>query len=87
MEKQDLKTRTPDELVKMLGDLRKEQLNLRFQKGAGQLESTARIREVRRTIARIKTFLNAAKTGEKQGTPASGAATGKKKTAAKKKAA
>lgn len=84
MEKQDLKTRTPDELVKMLGDLRKEQLNLRFQKGAGQLESTARIREVRRTIARIKTFLKA---GEKQGTPASGAVTGKKKTAAKKKAA
>ncbi len=86
MEKQDLKTRTPDELVKMLGDLRKEQMNLRFQKSAGQLESTARIREVRRTIARVKTFLSAAKTGGKQGASAPGAS-GKKKTAAKKKVA
>lgn len=86
MEKQDIKTRTPDELVKMLGDLRKEQFNLRFQKGAGQLENTARIREVRRTIARIKTFLNAAKVGGETGRAAA-AGTAKKKPAAKKKAA
>ena len=40
-----------DELIK----LKKEQFNLRFQQATGQLENTARIREVRRTIARIKT--------------------------------
>lgn len=89
MEKQDLKTRTPDELVKMLGDLRKEQLNLRFQKSAGQLENASRIREVRRTIARVKTLLNAARTeGKKTSQRAkSASAPAKKKPAAKKKAA
>ncbi len=43
-----------DELVK----LKKEQFNLRFQQATGQLENTARIREVRRTIARIQTINN-----------------------------
>ena len=43
-----------DELVK----LKKEQFNLRFQQATGQLENTARIREIRRTIARIKTLNN-----------------------------
>lgn len=43
-----------DELIK----LKKEQFNLRFQQATGQLENTARIREVRRTIARIKTINN-----------------------------
>ncbi len=43
-----------DELVK----LKKEQFNLRFQQATGQLENTARIREVRRTIAQIKTLNN-----------------------------
>ena len=42
-----------DELVK----LRKEQFNMRFQKATGQLEKTARIRSVRRSIARINTIL------------------------------
>ena len=41
-----------------IGELRKESLNLRFQKSSGQLEKTARIRVVRRQIARIKTVLN-----------------------------
>ena len=41
-----------------IGELRKESLNLRFQKSSGQLEKTARIRMVRRQIARIKTVLN-----------------------------
>tara|TARA_B100001248_G_C27155699_1_gene351135 strand:+ start:237 stop:437 length:201 start_codon:yes stop_codon:yes gene_type:complete len=41
-----------------IGELRKESLNLRFQKSSGQLEKTARIRAVRRQIARIKTVLN-----------------------------
>ena len=41
-----------------IGELRKESLNLRFQKSSGQLEKTARIRAVRRQIARIKTAIN-----------------------------
>ena len=57
MKAEDLKTKTVDELVKLLLEKRKEQLNLRFQKSGGTLERTHEIREVRRTIARIKTFL------------------------------
>lgn len=53
----DLRQKSADELKKELVGLRKEQFNLRFQKATGQLEGTARIREVRRTIARIKTLL------------------------------
>jgi large subunit ribosomal protein L29 len=54
-------------LIERLLGLKKEQFNLRFQKATGQLEGTARIREVRRDIARVKTVLReqaiAAKTG------------------------
>lgn len=57
MKAEDLNTKTHDELQKLLLDMRKEQFNLRFQKTGGQLENTARIRQVRRDIARIKTFL------------------------------
>ena len=52
-----LKTSVSD-LKNKIADLRKESLNLRFQKSSGQLEKTARIRLVRRQIARIKTVLN-----------------------------
>ena len=52
----DLKTRTDDQLNEQLGDLKREQFNLRFQSATNQLEKPARIREVRRTIARIKTL-------------------------------
>ncbi|MDH3228230.1 MAG: 50S ribosomal protein L29 [Alphaproteobacteria bacterium] len=55
----DLRQKTPDELKDQLLGLRKEAFNLRFQKATGQLENTARVREVRRDIARIKTILNA----------------------------
>ncbi len=48
---------TPDELKDRLLQLRKEQFNLRFQKASGQLEKTARIKEVRKDIARLKTIL------------------------------
>ena len=48
---------TPDQLNDTLVSLKKEQFNLRFQKATGQLESTARVRQVRREIARIKTVL------------------------------
>ncbi len=57
MKAADLKSKSPDELKESLLDLRKEQFNLRFQKASGQLENTARVRLVRRGIARIKTLL------------------------------
>ena len=56
MNAEDLRARTTDELTDQLASLKKEQFNLRFQKATGQLEKTARIREVRRDIARIKTI-------------------------------
>ena len=51
----DLRAMTADQLQDELLKLKKEQFNLRFQKATGQLENTARVREVRRDIARIKT--------------------------------
>jgi large subunit ribosomal protein L29 len=53
----DVRTKTPDELSTLLLDLRKEQFNLRFQRATGQAEGTARIRQVRREIARVKTIM------------------------------
>tara|TARA_R110002167_G_scaffold82351_1_gene224698 strand:+ start:568 stop:762 length:195 start_codon:yes stop_codon:yes gene_type:complete len=57
MKAQELLGKTSDELNAQLIDLRKEQFNLRFQRASGQLENTARVRAVRRDIARIKTVL------------------------------
>jgi large subunit ribosomal protein L29 len=53
----DVRARTPDELAASLLDLRKEQFNLRFQRAVGQTEGQARMRQVRREIARVKTIL------------------------------
>ena len=53
----ELKTKSTDELSALLAGLKKEQFNLRFQQASGQLENTARVRQVRRDIARIKTIL------------------------------
>jgi large subunit ribosomal protein L29 len=53
----DLRTRTDDELRDQLRDLKKEALNLRFQRASGQLEATGRVRQVRRDIARINTVM------------------------------
>ncbi|MEO5338202.1 MAG: 50S ribosomal protein L29 [Magnetospirillum sp. WYHS-4] len=53
----DLRTKTDDELKDSIRNLRKEAFNLRFQRASGQLENTARVRQVRRDIARIKTVL------------------------------
>ncbi len=58
MKAEDLKTKTEDELKKLLLEQRKAQLNMRFQRTNGTLENTAEMRKTRRTIARIKTFLN-----------------------------
>ena len=57
MKASDLRTKTVDELTDSLMNLRKERFNLRFQKASGQLENTARARQVRRDIARVKTIL------------------------------
>ncbi len=57
----DLRGRTPDELTDQVETLGKEIFNLRFQRASGQLENTARVRQARRDIARIKTIL-----GERQ---------------------
>ena len=54
----DLIKSNTNDLKSKLGELRKESLNLRFQKSSGQLEKTARVRVVRRQIARIKTAIN-----------------------------
>ena len=53
----DLRTKTADELNVQLLTLKKEQFNLRFRRASGQLENTARVGQVRRDIARIKTIL------------------------------
>ena len=57
MKIQDLRTKSPDQLKGELTALKKEAFNLRFRKASGQLENTARVRQVRRDIARIKTIL------------------------------
>ena len=52
----DLKQKTDDQLQQQLGDLKREQFNLRFQSATNQLEKPSRVKVVRRTIARIKTL-------------------------------
>ena len=54
----DLRTKTADELNDQLLTLKKEQFNLRFRRASGQLENTARMRQVRRNAARVLTILN-----------------------------
>ncbi len=52
----DLQAMSPDQLTDELLNLKKEQFNLRFQGATGQLENVARVREVRRDIARVRTL-------------------------------
>ena len=52
----DLKVKTDDQLQQQLIELKREQFNLRFQAATNQLEKPSRVREVRRTIAQIKTL-------------------------------
>ena len=54
--KDELKVKTDDQLQQQLLELKREQFNLRFQSATNQLEKPSRVREVRRTIARIKTL-------------------------------
>ena len=55
---EELKSRTDDQLVEQLAELKREQFNLRFQAATNQIEKPSRVREVRRTIARIRTLQN-----------------------------
>jgi large subunit ribosomal protein L29 len=56
MKASEVKQMTDDQLKDELLKLKKEQFNLRFQKASGQIENTARVRQIRRDIARIKTL-------------------------------
>ncbi|MGB3454829.1 MAG: 50S ribosomal protein L29 [Litorimonas sp.] len=58
MKVEELRQLSDDQLADTLLTLKKEQFNLRFQDATGQLQSTARVREVRRAVARIKTLQN-----------------------------
>lgn len=65
MKAADLRLKTDDELSDQLVHLRKEAFNLRFQQASGQLENTARRRQVRRDIARVKFVLDARRASTK----------------------
>ena len=56
-ELKELKSSNPQELIAKLGDLNAELFNLRFQLATGQLENHMRIREVKKSIAQIKTII------------------------------
>ncbi|HBR64093.1 MAG: 50S ribosomal protein L29 [Rhodobacteraceae bacterium] len=57
MNAQELRDKTPDQLREELSNLKKEAFNLRFQQATGQLENTARMRSVKRDVARVRTVL------------------------------
>ncbi len=70
MNAQELRDKSADQLNEQLSDLKKEAFNLRFQQATGQIENTARMRTVKRDVARVKTILNekaAAAAGEVKG--------------------
>jgi large subunit ribosomal protein L29 len=67
---EDLRAKTEDQLNDQLTELKREQFNLRFQAATNQLERPARIREVRRTIAQIKTLQTERTKSEKSGSAA-----------------
>ena len=56
MKVEDIRAMSPDQMDDEVLKLKKERFNLRFQRATGQLENTARVRQVRRDIARIKTI-------------------------------
>ncbi|MCT4611661.1 MAG: 50S ribosomal protein L29 [Pelagimonas sp.] len=58
MNAKELMEKTPDQLRDELVQLKKEAFNLRFQQATGQLENTARMRQVKRDVARVNTVLN-----------------------------
>ncbi len=64
---EEVRNLTLDQLTDELIKLKREQFNLRFQKATAQLNNTARVRDVRRTIARIKTVERQKRSAEAQG--------------------
>jgi len=64
MKAAELREKSRDELDKVLGELLKEQFNLRMQQGTGQLSRPSRVKEVRKDIARVKTIMNEIKAGD-----------------------
>ena len=58
MDANELREKNPDQLQEELVSLKKEAFNLRFQQATGQIENTARMRQVRRNVARVNTILN-----------------------------
>ena len=65
----DLNVKTDDQLQQQLLELKREEFNLRFQSATNQLEKPSRVREVRRTIARIKTLQTDRAKAQKAGAP------------------
>ncbi|WP_416878773.1 50S ribosomal protein L29 [Litorimonas sp.] len=65
MKATDVRAMSADQLNDELLKLKKEQFNLRFQDATGQLEKTARVRQVRRDIARVKTIMAENKSAKK----------------------
>jgi large subunit ribosomal protein L29 len=58
MDAKELREKTSDQLNEELETLKKEGFNLRFQQATGQVENTARMRQARREVARVKTIIN-----------------------------
>ena len=58
MDANELREKNPDQLQEELVSLKKEAFNLRFQQATGQIENTARMRQVRRSVARVNTILS-----------------------------
>ena len=81
MKAADIRLMTSDQQVEEIDRLKKEQFNLRFQRASGQLENTARVRQVRRDIARLTTI--ASQDAKKPKTAAKAKAAPKKKTKGK----
>ena len=65
MKAADIRTMTIDQIDDEVLKLKKEQFNLRFQRATGQLENTARVRDVKRDIARLKTIAQQKRAGAK----------------------
>jgi large subunit ribosomal protein L29 len=63
MKAEEVRSMSADQLEEKLGELKKEQFNLRFQRATGQLENTSRVRTVRRDIARVRTVANQRRSG------------------------
>lgn len=58
MDAKELRTKNTAELTEEMNNLLREQFNLRMQKGTGQLSNSARLKDVRRDVARVKTIMN-----------------------------